>query len=324
MAIVTSVVGSYPKPPKEGHEFTLRKTLHAIERSQAGEAELSEALDALVRAVVAEQEAAGLDVVTDGQVRWDDIVTPFARNMAGFEVDGLLRFFDNNVYYRRPVCTGNLEWRGPSSVNAWRFASSIANTPVKAVVPGPATFAHLAVDEHYNDLERFVMAIAQVLAQEVFELEAAGARHIQIDEPALLEIPQHLALAGRALEVVTADIDSAEVTLATYFSDAKRLGADLFTLPATVFALDFVAGPANFELVAQIPGDKKLQAGLVDARNTKLEDEDELARSIAEFAAALGPERLVVAPSCGLEFLPRERAHAKLELLVAATGKVDG
>ncbi|MGH2734313.1 MAG: methylcobamide--CoM methyltransferase, partial [Actinomycetota bacterium] len=171
MAITTTVVGSYPKPPDEGDRFVLRQTLHRIERGEASDDDLRATLDDLARAAITEQEQAGIDIVTDGQVRWEDIVTPFARHIAGFEIGGLLRFFDNNVYYRRPVCTGEVDWRGPSSVEAFKFAASSATKPVKAVIPGPVTFARLSVDEHYHDHEKFVLAIAQVMAQEAFELE---------------------------------------------------------------------------------------------------------------------------------------------------------
>jgi 5-methyltetrahydropteroyltriglutamate--homocysteine methyltransferase len=210
MPIATTVVGSYPKPPDEGEQFVLRQTLHRLERGDATEDDLLTAQEELARAAIAEQEAAGIDIVTDGQVRWDDIVTPFARHTAGFEIGGLLRFFDNNVYYRRPVCTGDIEWRGPSSVEAFKFAASVATRPVKAVMPGPVTFALLSVDEHYHDHEAFVTAIAEVLAQEAFELEAAGARYLQIDEPALLGAPEDLALAQRAIGSIASALESSE------------------------------------------------------------------------------------------------------------------
>ncbi|HJR45136.1 MAG TPA: hypothetical protein VJ927_05980 [Actinomycetota bacterium] len=322
MSIQTTVVGSYPKPPNEGETFTVRKTLHALERGQATADDLSAAQDELVRQVIAEQEHAGIDLVTDGHVRWDDILTPFARTISGFEIGGLLRWFDNNVYYRRPICIGDLEWGGPSSVEAFNFAASVATKPVKVVIPGPVTFARLSVDEHYGDHEQFVLAIASVLGQEAFELQAAGALSIQIDEPGLLDAPEDLDLARRALELIMQDLGDSEVTLATYFGDAKRLGADLFALPVQRIALDLVSGPENRELIGSLPQDKKLQAGLVDARNTMLESEDELARTIEELAGQVGADRLSVAPSSGLEFLPREKARAKLERLSAAASKV--
>jgi 5-methyltetrahydropteroyltriglutamate--homocysteine methyltransferase len=322
--VETTVVGSYPKPPNEGRPFALRKTLHALEREQAGPQELARGQDDLAAEVIAEQEAAGIDLVTDGAVRWDDLLTPFARTMSGFEVGGLMRWFDNNVYYRRPVCVGPVEWGGPASVTAYRHAASVAAKPVKAVIPGPITFARLSVDEHYGVYEKFVLALARVLAQEAFELQAAGAPVIQIDEPALLSAPEDLDLAQRALAAITAEISASETLLMTYYGDAKRLGSELFDLPVEGFGLDFVAGPENSELLDSLPDGVRLQAGVVDARNTRLEPESELAASIGALTERLGDQRLRVGPSAGLEFLPREKARAKLERLVSAVRKVGG
>lgn len=320
MAIETTVVGSYPKPPQEGKPFVVRKTLHALERAEATPEDLKAAQDDLVRAMIEEQEDAGIDIVTDGQARWDDILTPFARHMAGFEVGGLLRWFDNNVYYRRPVCTGPIEWRGPASVDGFRFAQSVAAKPVKAVIPGPITFAHLSIDDHYGDHDSFVLAIASVLAQEAFELEAAGARFIQIDEPALLGAPEDLELATLAIGSIVEALKSSETetTLATYFGDAKRLGPGLFDVPVDVFGLDLVSGPENASVVTEAPKDKKIQAGIVDARNTKLEATEELRQTIDDLLGAVDETRLRVSPSAGLEFLPREKARAKLQRLSQA------
>ncbi|MDP9067267.1 MAG: hypothetical protein M3N53_02825 [Actinomycetota bacterium] len=322
MPIQTTVVGSYPKPPTEGETFKVRKTIQALDKGSASLDDLHAAQDELARAVIAEQERAGVDVLTDGHVRWDDLLTPFARTMRGFEIGGLLRWFDNNVYYRRPICTGDIEWGGPSSVTGFEFARDATSRAVKAVIPGPVTFARLSVDEHYGDHRAFVLAIARVLAQEAFELEAAGARHIQIDEPALLNAPEDLTLAREALGIVTAELGEAELTLGTYFGDAKRLGADVFDLPVHRVALDLVAGPENRELIRSLPGEKKLQAGIVDGRNTKLEEADALQQTIEDLADQVGPDRLQVAPSSGLEFLPREKARAKLERLCEAARKV--
>jgi 5-methyltetrahydropteroyltriglutamate--homocysteine methyltransferase len=320
--VETTVVGSYPKPPDEGNAFVLRKTLHALERHEAEPEDLTAAQDDLATEVIAEQEAAGIDLVTDGHVRWDDLLTPFARTMSGLEIGGLMRWFDNNVYYRRPVCVGPIEWGGPASVDAFGHAASVATKTVKAVIPGPITFARLSVDEHYGVYEKFVLALARVLAQEAFELQAAGAPVIQIDEPALLSAPEDLELARRALETITAEISAAETTLMTYFGDAKRLGADLFALPVDGFGLDLVAGPENAELLGSLPGEARIQAGVVDARNTRLEPEAELVRAIDAVARQVGPQRLRVGPSAGLEFLPREKARAKLERLASAARKV--
>lgn len=323
MAISTTVVGSYPKPPDEGSAFEVRKTLHGLERGDKTVEDLQAAQDSLVRSVIAEQEAAGIDVITDGQARWDDILTPFAKNWAGFEIGGLLRWFDNNVYYRRPICTGPVEWRGPSSVDAFRFASEAASTAeVKAVIPGPVTFARQSVDEHYAEHEKFVLAIARVLAQEAAELEAAGAKRIQIDEPALLGAPEDLELAKKAIGVITAELSESITVLSTYFGDAKRLGKDLFDIPVDGFGFDLISGPENIELIKQVPDGKNVRAGILDARNTRLEDETVLRNQIEELVEITGPDRLFISPSAGLEFLPREKARAKLERLGNVAKKV--
>ena len=323
MSIQTTMLGSYPKTPPEGSPFNLRKTLHAMERGSADEGDLQRARQELVSEVISEQEDAGLDVVTDGHVGWDDILTPFARNLAGFSIGGLLRWFDNNVYYRRPICTGPVEWQGPSSVDGWEYAQSVARVPVKAVIPGPITFARLSVDDHYGDRGKFVKALASVLAQEAFELEAAGARIIQIDEPALLNAPEDLELARVSLDAITSQLQSATTIVCTYFGDAKRLGPELFQLPADCFGLDFVAGPDNAQLLDDLPPDKSLQAGIVDARNTALESTAALQATIEPLSESLR-DRLSLGPSAGLEFLPREKAKAKLGRLVEAAKAVAG
>jgi 5-methyltetrahydropteroyltriglutamate--homocysteine methyltransferase len=325
MAITTTVIGSYPKPPDEGQPFVVRKTLHALERKETTAEALERAQDELVRSIIGEQEAAGIDIVTDGHARWDDILTPFARHITGLEIGGLLRWFDNNVYYRRPVCVSNLQWGGPSSVASYRFAQAVASRPVKVVLPGPVSFARLSVDEHYGTHEEFVLAIARVLAQEAFELEAEGARYLQIDEPALLDAPEDLSLAKKALGIMTGELktEETEVTLATYFGDAKRLGPEIYDLPAEVFGFDLVAGPENRAIIDSLPGGKKVQAGLIDARNTKLEDPDELARDIGSLAERFGADRVRIAPSAGLEFLPREKARAKLAHLAQAAQRAE-
>ena len=321
MAVRSTVVGSYPKPPDEGEVFKVRKTLHGIEKGSSSPEDLRSAQDELVTQVIKEQEEAGIDLVTDGLARWDDILTPFARTWAGFEIGPLFRWFDNNVYYRRPVCNGAIEWRGPSSVEGYRFASSVAGVPVKAVIPGPVSFAHLSLDEHYGDHEAFVHAIAGVLAQEAAELEAAGATVIQIDEPALLGAPEDLPLARAAIGQITDALTSTTI-LATYFGDAKRLGADLFEIPVDGFGFDLVAGPENEEVIKDVPKGRIVQAGILDARNTKLEDESELIDTASRLLASVAEGDLWLSPSAGLEFLPREKARAKLQRLGAVAKKV--
>ena len=163
MAYTVTVIGSYPKPPHEGGEFRLRKALQAVDRGEAGDDDVRAAQDDLVRDVIDEQVAAGVDLVTDGQVRWDDPLTRFAEGLENVAVSGLLRYFDNNTYFRQPVVKGPIERTGPVLVEEFRFAASVSPVPVKAVLPGPYTFVALSRDENGGDPAVLLGAVAAVL-----------------------------------------------------------------------------------------------------------------------------------------------------------------
>ena len=118
----TTVVGNYPKITEDKTQVNLRLTLNKFDQKKITLVELEKAYQETINRVIAEQEEAGLDIITDGQIRWDDLVTPFAKNIDGFKIGGLLRFFDNNVYYRRPVVKSKLSFKNYSVVEEFKFA----------------------------------------------------------------------------------------------------------------------------------------------------------------------------------------------------------
>src|SRR5439155_7130558 len=122
--VQVTVIGSYPKPPREGEEFRLRKSLQALDRGEATAEDVAAAEDELTWEILAEQAVAGVDLVTDGQVRWDDPLTRIAEGLEGFSVSGLLRFFDNNTYFRQPVVKGPVRREEPILVEELRFAAA--------------------------------------------------------------------------------------------------------------------------------------------------------------------------------------------------------
>lgn len=326
MALAASkvtTIGSYPRPPFEGGEFRLRKSLQALDRREANADDVRAAEDELTAEIIEEQVAAGVDLVTDGQVRWDDPVTRIAEGLDGFSISGLLRYFDNNTYFRQPVVKAPVTWRGPVLVEELRYAIGVSPVPVKAVLCGPYTLGTLSRDEHYGEIRALVRDLAVAVNMEARALAQAGAPVIQFDEPALADIPgQRSADLEVIAEVAATVVEGVDATtlLATYFGDVAHLGPGVLDLPFDGFGLDFVSGPANFELVHEYPAEKVLQAGIVDARNTRLETPQRLESVIGELSECVDPERLWIAPSCGLEYLPREAARAKLRLLGDAKG----
>jgi 5-methyltetrahydropteroyltriglutamate--homocysteine methyltransferase len=321
MTLKLTVVGSYPKPPPEGGQFPLRRTLQALDRGEAGAEDVAAEEDDLIREILAEQAAAGVDLVTDGQVRWDDPLTRMAAGLEGFTVAGLLRFFDNNTYFRQPEVKGAVSRSEPVVVDEFRFAKENSAAPVKAVLCGPYTLAALSYDDHYRDLAALTRDLAAALNEEARDLAAAGATVIQFDEPALAAVPGQppgdVEALARVAESLVEGVEATTI-LATYFGDVGSHGSAFFELPFDGFGLDFVAGPANFDAVAGIPAGRILQAGIADARNTKLETGEQLRGMIQRVQRHVDRERLWISPSCGLEFLPRETARRKLERLAEA------
>ena len=316
-----TAVGSYPKPPHEGGEFRLRKTLQALDHGEASIVDVHAAQDDLVKEVLAEQAEAGIELVTDGQIRWDDGQTRYADGLEGFQTSGLLRYFDNNTYFRQPVVKDRVHRHGHIVLDEFLFAKEHSPAPVKPVLTGPYTLAALSVDEHYGDRAALLRDLAAALGEEARDLAEAGAEVIAFDEPALARIPGSppgdLDAFADAAPTLVEGVE-AETVLQTYFGDVAEHGPGFFDLPFDVFGLDLVSGPANWEAIHEFPGGKRLQAGIVDARNTKVEGANELIATIERLTEIVGPDRLWVSPSAGLEYLPREAARSKCVRLAEA------
>ena len=316
-------MGSYPRVSDAPLPINLRQMLHKHDRHEVSDDELERAYAATITRVVREQESAGIDLLTDGQIRWDDLLTPVTRSLEGARPGGLLRYFDNNVYYRHPIIQGPLRWLGPATVADYRIASAATARPVKAVLPGPITFASLSEDRFYRDPERLVLALTAALREEALALDRAGAPWIQIDEPALGAQPQLAPLARTCLQTLTAGLN-ARTVLATYFRPVQTVWAEIRTFPVHAVQVDVVDRPDQLDLVLSDPPQGQLVLGCLDARNTRLEDRDVLARLLEHAASRCGSERLWASPNCGLEFLPHASAQKKMSRLTEAVALVNG
>lgn len=316
-----TVVGSYPKPPHEGEPFRLRKTVQAMDHGEASLVDVHAAQDDLIKEIIAEQIDAGVELVTDGQVRWDDGQTRFADGLEGFVTSGLIRYFDNNTYFRQPVVKDRVRRVGHIVLDEFLFATQHSSRPVKPVLTGPYTLAALSIDEHYGDAGALVRDLAEALNAEARDLAEAGAEAIAFDEPALARIPGSPPGDLEAFSLVAATLVEgvgAETVLQTYFGDVAVHGPGFFDMPFDVFGLDLVAGARNWETLPGFPGTKKLQAGIVDARNTRVEEAEAVAETIGRLARVVDPDRLWLSPSAGLEYLPREAAERKCRRLAEA------
>ena len=141
MTLKTAVIGAYPKIGEGLDGQELRRALHRHDRGEMGDADLDKVFDQVTRSAIGEIESAGIDVTNDAQIRWDDLLSPFARTWSGVEPGPLERFYDNNTYFRQPVIDGPIVTDGRSLVRDYTFARGVAKSQLKAAIPGPLTFA---------------------------------------------------------------------------------------------------------------------------------------------------------------------------------------
>src|SRR5262245_39937645 len=199
MTLLTSTVGSFPKPK----ELVRARRLFA--EGEIDAAALEEAGDKATREVLALQESLGLDLLVDGEMDRGDMTTFFAERLEGMEVSGLVRSYGNR-YYRKPVIVGDVSRGGPMTIERVRFATGGAKKPVKGCLNGAYRMMDWSFDEHYPSREAAAMAMPEVVRQEVEDLARAGATDIQIDEPAVSARPEEIGLAAKALDRVTSGV----------------------------------------------------------------------------------------------------------------------
>ena len=337
--ILASLLGNYPRIGDRPPEQALRRALQRADREEVPPSAIAEAEDEMTRLALREQAEAGLDIMTDGQIRWHDPVSHVARGLTGFRIEGLLRYFDTNTYYRQPAAVGPIGRERPVLVEAFRFAAGeAAPRPVKAIVTGPLTLSRLSRDARGRGRHHLTLEVASALNRELKDLEAAGADLIQVDEPAPAWLPADADLLRLAMRRLVAGLTSARVILSITFGDATPLLAELATLPVALVGLDVLAalgrmgaagatcdGAADLgtRLASVIPPGTGLLLGVIDGRNTRLEEPNATYESrVRPILAALrkGSEpvpEVHLAPNHGLEFLPRDAARAKMTALAA-------
>lgn len=321
----TTVVGNYPKIPNKPRPARYRNALNKRDRGEITNEELARVADEVTIEIIGEQTEAGVDIVTDGQLRWDDDQTYVARNFKGVKIGALQRYLDTNTYFRETEIHGDV---GPADapvlVKDWKFAQDNSSKPVKAVLPGPYTLAAHSLDKHYNSREKLALAFAAALRAEVDALLAAGCKLIQVNDPVIVFNKGDYGIFSAAITRLLDGVSGAETGLYTWFSDCAGILDKMQSLPVDVIGLDLVAGKANWDALRSVNFEKKLGAGVVDARNTRMETPQQVAEAVKRLEGIVPEDRLYVNPSCGLDYLPRETAFEKLKIMVEGARKAEG
>ena len=328
-ALVTTVVGSYPQPEwlidrrRLGERLPPR--VRARELWRVAEEYLEEAQDDATRVAVSDMERAGVDVVTDGEMRRESYSNRFATALDGIDLDtpgvALDRTGNENPV---PRVVGPVRRREPVEARDVSFLRAITDRRIKITVPGPFTMTQQAQNDHYRDDRDLALAYADAVNEELRDLKAAGADVVQIDEPYLQARPEAArAYALEAIERALAGIEG-ETVLHTCFGYAHIVHDRLDGYPflrelrgcaATHVSLEAAQPGLDPDVLREL-ADKVVVLGVLDLGSLEAETPELVAERIRRALAVLPPERLVVAPDCGMKYLPRDLAFRKLCAMV--------
>jgi 5-methyltetrahydropteroyltriglutamate--homocysteine methyltransferase len=328
--LVTTVVGSYPQPDwlidRERLGERLPPRVRARELWRVQEPFLEDAQDDATRLAVQDMERAGVDVITDGEMRRESYSNRFATALDGVDLDtpgvALDRTGNENPV---PRVVGPIRRTRPVEVRDVEFLRSITDRRIKITVPGPFTMTQQAQNAHYADERSLALAYAEAVNEELRDLKAAGADVVQIDEPYLQARPAPareyaIEAIDRALEGI-----EGETVLHTCFGYAHIVHdrpsgypflGELNDCLATHLSLEAAQPNLDPELLRDVP-DKVIVLGVLDLGSSEVETPEVVAGRIRRALAVIPPERLVVAPDCGMKYLPRAVAFRKLEAMVA-------
>ncbi len=330
MSLVTTVVGSYPQPnwliDRDRLGDRLPPRVRARELWRVPEPLLEEAQDDATRLAVQDMERAGVDVITDGEMRRESYSNRFATALDGVDLDQPGVALDRTGHENPvPRVVGPIRRTRAVEVRDVEFLRSLTGRRIKITVPGPFTMAQQAQNDHYADERSLALAYAEAVNEELRDLKAAGADVVQIDEPYLQARPEAARAYGveainRALEGVDGD-----TVLHTCFGYAHIVHErptgypflrELAECRATHLSLEAAQPRLDPEVLRAVP-DQVIVLGVLDLGAGEVETPEAVAERIRAALAVVGPERLVVAPDCGMKYLPRERAFRKLEAMVA-------
>jgi 5-methyltetrahydropteroyltriglutamate--homocysteine methyltransferase len=327
MLLPTTVVGSYSVP-----EWLERLKTDFYQRRISAQ-HLAEIHDVAIKAALKDQELAGVDIVSDGELRRDNDIDYLLVRIPGVDIPHRAKtdyydYYDAEVTRPLPEADAAV----PDLAADFAFTRAHTDKPIKFSFTGPFSLSRRIRNTAYGDTSGLVLALARWLNAQAGELAAAGADLLQIDEPFLAGYPEAADLAVQAVNTVTAGVD---VTWALHVCYGNRYARPLweghydFLFPAVLSAdvdqlvLEFARkGPGDLRLFTQYPWERGVGLGVIDVKSAGVESADLVASRVRRALEFIPADRLLVNPDCGLRHLPTEVARAKLRALVSGTALV--
>jgi 5-methyltetrahydropteroyltriglutamate--homocysteine methyltransferase len=324
----TTVVGSYPQPDWLVDRAMLSKTVPRVRMDiwRVAPQWLEQAQDDATLLAIRDMERAGIDIITDGEMRRESYSNRFATALEGIDTarPGQVKARSG---HQTPVprIVGKIRRKGPVEVRDMEFLRANTDRAAKITLPGPFTMSQQAVNEFYRDEEELVMDYAVAVNAEARDLERAGADIIQLDEPWLRNDPE--AAKRVAVKAINRALEGLKVPTIVHLcfgyaalvpGETKPVGYSFLPQLADSVAqqISIEAAQPRFDLgVLQDLAPKKVLLGVIDLNDQKAETPHVVADRIRAGLKFIGPDKLIPAPDCGMKYLPRAVAFAKLSAL---------
>jgi 5-methyltetrahydropteroyltriglutamate--homocysteine methyltransferase len=325
----TSLVGSYPQPEWLIDRQMLSKRMPP--RVRAGELWrvapewLEKAQDDATLLAIRDQERAGIDILTDGEIRRESYSNRFATALEGVDLDNpgtIVSRSGHSILVPRVV--GKIRRRHPVQVRDVEFLRANTDQEIKITVPGPFTMSQLVQNDHYEDEEAMALDYAAAVNEEINDLFAAGADYVQIDEPYMQAYPDKARRYGIA--ALNRALDAAAGTTAVHicFGYAALVAGrpagysflpELMECSVEQVSVETAQSALDCSVLEKLQG-KTIILGVLDLSTHEVEAPETVAARIRRALPFVSVENLIVAPDCGLKYLPREVAFGKMQAMV--------
>ena len=329
MLLPTTLVGSYPQPDwlidRKRLVDIVPPRARARELWRVEEKFLQQAQDDATILAIRDQERAGIDIVTDGEMRRESYSNRFTTELEGMDSDNPAQVPARTPgrFQIVPRVVGKLQRTHPVQVRDVEFLRANTDRQIKITIPGPFTMTQQLFDEHYNDETALAMDCAVALNGEIKDMFAAGADVVQLDEPFLQAQPEKAREFGIAS--INRALDGVAGTTAVHlcFGYAARVKnkpsgysflAELERSKANQISIETAQPKLDCSVLAKLPS-KTILLGVLDLADMNIESPETIAERIRRALPYVAPERIVVAPDCGLKYLPRDVAFGKMKAM---------
>jgi 5-methyltetrahydropteroyltriglutamate--homocysteine methyltransferase len=331
MLFPTSLVGSYPQPDwlidreRLAHRFPPR--VRALELWRVDPAYLEQAQQDATLLAIRAQEDAGLDIITDGEMRRESYSNRFATALDGVDIDNPGTALDRSGHPNPvPRVTGPIRRRHPVEVDDLKFLRAQTGRTVKITVPGPFTMAQQAQNDYYPDREAAAFGYAEAVNEEVRDLFAAGADIVQLDEPYLQARPEEargygIAVLNRALDGITGTtavhVCFGYAAIIHDRPEGYSFLPELAAADCDQVSIETAQSGLDCSVLGELDGNTII-LGVLNLDDHTVENAEQVAARVRRALPYVPAERIVLAPDCGMKYLPRDSAFGKLAAMTAA------